>query len=190
MAGTQTNTLGRRVFRKGLQSFEWTAEDANSDELAFDVFYRSESQSTWNTLALGLHERIFTWNTSSVPDGAYVFRIVASYALSNPPLLALQGEVSSPPFNVDNSPPEIIIDTSSATGANLEFEFTVRDSHSPIERVEFSVGTLDWQVLYPSDGIPDSSVERFRLTLDSPNDGSLVIRAPDTMGNTVPASGN
>tara|TARA_B100001123_G_scaffold439904_1_gene577738 strand:- start:1667 stop:3904 length:2238 start_codon:yes stop_codon:yes gene_type:complete len=187
--GTPTNTLGRRVFRKGLQTFEWTAEDANSDELAFDVFYRSESQSTWNTLALGLHERIFTWNTSSVPDGAYVFRIVASDALSNPPLLALQGEVSSPPFNVDNSPPEIIIDASPSTGTNLEFQFTVRDSHSPIERVEFSVGTLDWQVLYPVDGIPDSSVERFRLTLDSPNDGSLVIRATDTMGNTVTESG-
>ena len=190
LADTQQNSLGRKVFRKGLQSFEWTAEDANSDELIFDVFYRSESQSTWNTLALGLHESIFTWNTSSVPDGAYVFRVVASDTLSNPPLLTLQGEVSSPPFNVDNSPPEIIIDSRSPPGAQLSFEFTVRDSNSPIERVEFSVGTLDWQVLYPADGIPDSLVERFRITLDSLNDGSLVIRATDAMGNTVTASGN
>ena len=189
-ADTQQNPVGRQVFRKGLQSFEWTAEDANSDDLTFNVFYRSESDTAWNTLALELHESIFTWNTSSVPDGAYVFRVLASDALSNPPLLTLQGEISSPPFNVDNSPPEIIIDSRSSPGADLAFEFTVRDSHSPIERVEFSVGTLDWRVLYPADGIPDSLVEQFRLTLDSIDDGTLVIRATDAMGNTVTASGN
>ena len=178
------------MFRKGLQSFEWIAKDANFDELTFDVFYRSESDSAWNALALELHESIFTWNTSSVPDGSYVFRVVASDALSNPPLLTLQGEISSSPFNVDNSPPEIIIDSRSPAGADLAFEFTVRDSHSPIERVEFSIGTQDWRVLYPADGIPDSLVEQFSLTLDSISDGSLVLRATDAMGNTVTASGN
>ena len=189
-ADSQQNPLGRKVFRKGLQSFEWIAKDANFDELTFDVFYRSESDSAWNALALELHESIFTWNTSSVPDGSYVFRVVASDALSNPPLLTLQGEISSSPFNVDNSPPEIIIDSRSPAGADLAFEFTVRDSHSPIERVEFSIGTQDWRVLYPADGIPDSLVEQFSLTLDSISDGSLVLRATDAMGNTVTASGN
>ena len=41
----QTPTLGRQVYRKGLQSFAWDARDPNDDPLEFEVHYREETAS-------------------------------------------------------------------------------------------------------------------------------------------------
>ena len=38
--------LGRRIFQKGLQTFAWKADDDNSDELSYDVFYRREGDTS------------------------------------------------------------------------------------------------------------------------------------------------
>ena len=65
--------------------------------------------------------------------------------------------------------------------------FTVRDSHSPIRRVESSVDAEHWQLLYPVDGIADSGYEQFRIRLDLNNTGRLVIRATDAMDNVTTA---
>ena len=42
--------LGRRMFQRGLQTFEWKADDDNSDELSYDVFYRREGDTAWRSL--------------------------------------------------------------------------------------------------------------------------------------------
>jgi len=185
----QQTALGRRVFRKGFQTFVWTARDGNRDDLSFDVFYRTDADTVWSPLAAELRESIFTWDTSSTPDGTYVFRVVASDALSNPPGLAMRGSIASTPFDIDNSPPQIVFDSARERTAERVLAFVVNDAHSPVERVEYSLDTERWQVLYPVDGIPDSQVERFEVTLDSGDDDRLIIRATDAMGNTVTASG-
>ena len=186
---SQQNTLGRRVFRKGLQTFVWAARDGNQDDLTFDVFYRTDADTVWSTLAEELRESIFTWDTSSAPDGAYVVRVVATDALSNPPGLALRGALESKPFDIDNSPPQIALDAGRAQGGETVVGFAVSDAHSPVEHVEYSLDTERWQVVYPLDGIPDSQVERFEVTLDSADADRLVIRASDAMGNTVTTLG-
>ena len=106
----QPTTLGRRVYRKGLQTFVWTARDPNKDALSFDVLYRSETDLSWNPLRTGIADSIFTWDTTSVPDGTYIVRIVASDAQSNTPGAALTGLAEGTPFDIDNSPPRITID--------------------------------------------------------------------------------
>ena len=183
------NTLGRRVFRKGLQTFVWTARDGNQDDLTFDVFYRIDSETVWSTLAEELRESIFTWDTSSAPDGTYVFRVVATDALSNPPGLALRGVLESKPFDIDNSPPQILLDAVREQSGEAVIGFVVNDAHSSVKRVEYSVDTERWQVVYPLDGIPDSQTERFEVTLDSADADRLVIRASDAMGNIVTTLG-
>ena len=185
----QSNSLGRRVFRKGLQTFVWTARDGNQDELTFDVFYRTEAQSVWSSLAEELRASIFTWDTSSAPDGTYLFRVVATDTLSNPPGLAMRGAMESTPFDVDNSPPEVALDPIRAQDSGTIVGFVVSDAHSPIQRVEYSLDTERWQVVYPIDGIPDSRTERFAVTLEAGDGDRLVIRATDAMGNTITAAG-
>ena len=61
----------------------------------------------WRVLARQLAGTIFTWDTTSVPDGTYEVRVDATDALSNPPGGALGGVLASPPFDIDNTPPEI-----------------------------------------------------------------------------------
>ena len=185
----QQSSLGRKVFRKGLQTFVWTARDGNQDELTFDVFYRADIAGVWSPLAEQLRESIFTWDTSSVPDGTYVFRVVATDALSNPPGLATLGALESTPFDIDNSPPDIVLDMSRTENGETGIRFVVNDTHSPVERVEYSLDTERWQVVHPVDGIPDSQTERFELSIDPDDTDRLVIRATDAMGNTVTASG-
>ena len=85
----QSVTLGRRMYRKGLQTFTWTAIDRNEDQLQYDILYRLDDESTWHLLRRGVRETILAWNTTSATDGTYRVRIEASDALSNSPGTAL-----------------------------------------------------------------------------------------------------
>ena len=176
--------LGRRVYQKGLQTFAWRADDANGDTLAFDVQYRRESDTEWKTLASELTDSIYVWDTSSVPNGTYVVRIVASDLPSNPPATALRGELESESFDIDNTAPTIAFGTVRRDGARLVVPFEVRDADTALRRVEYSVEAQRWQPVFPVDGMLDSRVEQFELSLDGELAGrTLVIRATDAMNN-------
>ena len=188
--GDTQGTLGRRVYRKGLQSFVWTAQDDNQDDdLLFDVLYREETATSWAILTEKTRDSIFTWDTTATPDGTYVVRVVATDAMSNAPGSALTGVIDSAPFDIDNSPPQITLGRIQQDAARTVVPFVVEDTQSPIQRVEYSVDTERWQIVYPTDGIPDSRTERFAVTVDSGLSGRLVLRATDAMSNTVTASG-
>ena len=49
------------------------------------------------------------WDTTTVPNGTYFVKIVASDAPSNPAGTALTGELESVAFEVDNTPPVISV---------------------------------------------------------------------------------
>ena len=189
-ATTQQNTLGRQIYRKGLQTFAWTGLDGNQDELLYDVSYRAEGESTWQPLAVGLRQAIFTWDTTSAPDGTYVVQIAANDSVSNPPGLALTGARESTPFDIDNSPPALDVAASELRDGQLFLTFTVSDTHSPIHRVEFTLDAERWQVVHPVDQISDSRTERFELAIAADSRESLVIRATDALGNTATAAGS
>ena len=180
-------SLGRRAYQKGLQTFVWKAEDENDDRLQFDAFYRREGEVTWKPLKRGLWDPIVVWDTTSVPDGTYLVKIAASDAPSNSPATALSGELESVSFDIDNSPPRIEIQAPSAPGARA-IAFVVRDEHSAIQRVEYSLDASRWRVVYPKDGIPDSRREEFEVRLEEGEIGrSVIIRASDTMNNIATA---
>ena len=72
------------VSQKGYQSVLWTADDANDDQLEFAIYFRGENETTWKLLKDKLDTRFYSWDTTSMPDGAYYLKIVASDAPSNP----------------------------------------------------------------------------------------------------------
>ena len=184
---SQQPSLGRRVYRKGLQTFVWAADDRNNDSLRFNLLYRREADSAWLPLRTDMTESIFTWDTTSTPNGIYLLRVVASDAQSNSPADVLTGSLESIPFIVDNSQPRIEFENRQSSLNSNAISFTVQDSHSPILRVESSMDTEHWQLLYPVDGIADSGYEEFRIRLDANNPGRLVIRATDAMDNVTTA---
>ena len=184
---TQQTTLGRRVYRRGLRTFVWTARDPNNDTLRFDLLVRTEADTSWRALRTGIDSSIYTWDTTSAPDGSYLVRLVASDADANAPGTGLEGLVESKPFDVDNSPPRIDVDAPRPEAGGFAISFVVSDGHSPVARVEYSLDTARWEVLYPLDGIADSRVERFRLSVDRAQLDRLAIRATDAMGNAATA---
>jgi sugar lactone lactonase YvrE len=176
--------LGRRTYQKGLQTFVWKAEDQNGDELAYDVLYRREGETTWKTLKSGLTDSILVWDTASAPNGTYVMKVVASDRKSNPEESALRGERESGSFDVDNSPPAVSLGATRREGAAIVVPFDVRDNDSHITRVDYSLDAQRWQSAFPVDGILDGRQEQFSLRLDGAMAGrALVIRATDAMNN-------
>ena len=183
-----STTLGRQVYRKGLQSFAWTANDPNQDDLLFDILYRLESDDVWSPLERGLRDTIYTWDTTATPDGSYVVRIEASDVQSNAPGAALSGALETAAFDVDNSSPEIVFDPATTQGDTSVITFTVRDPQSPVQHVEYALDGERWQIVYPVDGIPDGRTERFEVTIAADRVADLVVRATDAMRNTTTAA--
>ena len=180
--------LGRRTYQKSLQTFVWRADDDDDDKLQFDVYFRREGETEWKILKRGIWDGIYTWDTTSVPDGTYVIKIVASDAPSNAPSAALNAERESSTFEIDNTPPTI--DVTPAPGQAPtpgKATFTVRDSHSPIQRVEYSTSAGGWRLLYPVDGLLDSRDERFEIAREATSTEPIVLRATDTLSNVATA---
>lgn len=178
--------LGRRGYQKGLQTFLWRAQDSNDDELSYDVLYRREGETTWKALKRGLTDPLLVWDTTSVPNGTYVIKIVVSDALANPPGSALLAERESSTFDIDNTPPTITVASATRTNGRTAVRFTVRDADSPVQRVEYSLDADRWRPIYPRDGIADSRVEEFDLTIETDTaDKAIILRAVDAMNNVA-----
>jgi hypothetical protein len=188
--GTQAPALGRRVYQKGLMTFVWRAEDENNDELQFDVLYRREGETAWKTLKRGLTDPILVWDTTSVPNGAYLLRVMATDVASNPPGNALAGHMDSASFDIDNGPPTITVTAVRRDGGRTVIAFDVRDEHSAVQKVEYSLDGDRWRAIYPRDGISDSRLEQFELVLDGDaGTRGVVIRATDALNNVSSARG-
>jgi hypothetical protein len=179
-------SLGRRTYEKGLQTLVWKADDENDDDLAYDVLYRREGETTWKTLRRTMADPILVWDTTTVPNGTYFVRIVASDLPSNPAGLALTGELDSAALEIDNTPPALAVQSVKFENGRTTVVFDVNDDHSPIQRVEFSLDGQRWRALFPKDGVADSKSEHYELVIDGElSDRGLVLRASDTMNNVV-----
>jgi hypothetical protein len=178
--------LGRRTYQKGLQTLVWRANDENDDELSYDVLFRREGESEWKVLKRDLREPILVWDTTTVPNGTYLVRVVASDSPSNAPDVALAGELDSITFDVDNSPPVITSQPPQVANGRTTITFEVRDDNSPVVRAECSQDGVRWRAVFPVDGMADSRVERYQVTIDGElGPRGLSIRAQDAMNNVA-----
>jgi hypothetical protein len=150
--------------------------------------YRREGETTWKPLKRALTDPIYVWDTTSVPNGTYVVKIVASDAPANPPGAALSGERESRAFDIDNTPPTIEVNGTRRDGTRTVVTFTVKDAFSPVQRVEYSLDGDRWRPIYPKDGIADSPVEEFELAVDADTaERAVILRAVDAMNNVATA---
>jgi WD40 repeat protein len=189
--GNPTNTspnIGRRSYEKGLLTFVWRAEDDNRDELSYDVQYRREGETAWKVLKRGLTDPILVWDTTSVPNGRYILRIIASDAPSNSPATALTGAMESTAFEIDNLPPVITVTSVRRDGSKTTIAFDVRDDQSTVQKADYSLDGNRWQTIYPKDGIADSRFEQFELVLEGDAVRGVIVRAADALNNVASAS--
>jgi outer membrane protein assembly factor BamB len=185
--------------QKGSQSVLWTAHDDNEDDLRYTVLYRAENEKEWKVLKDKLAEKFYTWDATSLPDGAYYLRIVASDAPSNPTADALATLRDSERFVVDNTPPMIerlessVVaaprkeeSNASASPRTAALKFAARDTTSSIDRAQYSIDGGDWVMIAPIGGVSDSLEERYEFTLPealAPGEHSIAVRAYDHFEN-------
>lgn len=174
--------------QKGYQSVIWTAHDDNDDELVYRVYYRGENEKEWKLLRENLREKYYSWDTSSMPDGAYYLKIVASDAPSNPPAEALESDRESDRFVVDNTPPELSgLEAAGARAGETHVQFMARDSASPIARAEYSLDAGDWTLVYPTGRLSDSPEEHYDIGLKNLASGehTIAVRVYDRFENVT-----
>ena len=179
-----SSSLGRRAYQKGLQTLVWKADDENDDDLTYDVLFRREGEAAWKTLRKGVQDSIVVWDTTTIPNGTYFVKIVASDAPSNPLSVALAGELESTAFDVDNTPPTITVGNVRVERGRTLIPFDVKDDNSAVLKAEFSQDGQRWRGVFPVDGISDSRSEHYELVVDGElGERGLTLRASDAMNN-------
>jgi len=141
-----------------------------------------------------LEQKFYSWDTTTLPDGAYYLKIVASDAPSKPNALEPKTERASERFEVDNTPPTIehlqanLATTGFGTLPKIQtvlVSFTARDASSSIERAQYSLDGGDWILMAPSVGISDALVEQYNFSLPvlGPGEHTIAVRAYDRFEN-------
>jgi hypothetical protein len=204
-AATPTSTsapVGRRLFQKGFQTFQWDATDPDKDDLRYQIWLRRTASGEWRQLAKDLVGSVYTWDTSLLPDARYLVRIVATDGRANPAGSALQAEREAGPITIDNTPPVIRVRegasvlstdgpegtsdrtarTTPARGAPT-FSFEVVDAASTLDRVDVLLANGQWRAVFPDDGVLDGLRERFTVPTADLGDGPIVLRATDSLAN-------
>src|SRR4029077_208308 len=144
----------------------------NDDEMRYAVYFRGENEHEWKLLKDNLEQKFYSWDTTTLPDGAYYLKIVATDAPSNPPANTLKAERESERFEVDNTPPIIenlravpfVAYSGTPAIVGVKAEFIARDSGSSIERAQYSVDGGEWLQVAPSGGISDAPEERYEFS--------------------------
>ncbi len=183
-AGTPTQTLPRTSSQQ--MTVSWQAEDPDNDRLVYNLYFRSEDATQWLVLKSATHDNSLTFDSDIMADGKYFFRVVASDREANPPPSAREGQMTSAPIMIDNTPPSVTIGPVQYHAGSAHVEFEAADAASALRRCEYSLDAASWVPVAAADGVVDSLRERFTLDLTglAPGEHLLVIRAADSANNT------
>ncbi len=176
----------RRVYQRAATSLQWTAEDRNGDKLVFDVFYKEIGDTEFKLFRGDLTENFIAIDGQSLADGRYIFKIAASDSRSNPMTLALTGEKTTEPIDIDNTAPVVTAFGSPLiTGDKARVTFNASDAASYLTRAEYSLNGGEWMPVYADDGISDGPNERYTIdvTLKTAGEFAVTIRVFDVNGN-------
>jgi len=175
--------------QKGWESVLWSASDENDDTLEYSIYYRGEAETAWMLLKDKIDQRFYSWDTSSMPDGAYYLKIVASDAPSNPPDGALTAEYISDRFLVDNTPPTVASLAAEPAAGSARIHFDASDPASSIASAQFSVDAGDWTLILPVGQLSDAPQEKFNWTIANlaPGEHTVAVRVSDEYENETSA---
>ena len=167
----------------------WKVEDANGDTLQYTLYYKAVSDSNWRLLKKELSKAEYEWDITTVPDGRYTVKAVATDKLSNPVGWAKSVEKVSMPFEIDNTQPSIggIQVTANGNGT-YKVACDVMDVTTPIQKAVYKIDNDEhWKAIFPEDGIFDSKQENLLLETGELPEGAhtIIIQVTDRAQNTA-----
>ncbi len=176
---------------KPSRQITWEASDPDGDSLSFELFFRGETETSWQRIGRDVAESHFDLDTRSLPDGWYVLKLVASDELAQPAGAHLTAEEVSRPFMIDNTAPAISgvkAGTPDARTSLCRVTFSARDALSPIAVARVAINAGDWLTLEPVDRIFDSVAERFSTEVKLTSGNNVVsVWVADAQGNVAAA---
>jgi hypothetical protein len=176
----------RRFYQRGARSFQWQAEDRNSDTLEYAIYYRALNEQTFRLLKDKLRDSFFTIDGATLADGRYVIKVVASDGPDNPPGQKLTAERLSEPVDIDNTPPVVkLTGQPQLTGDSVRVVFTVDDATGKVKKADASLDGAAWIPVFPDDGIADSGHEVYSIDFGqlAPGEHTISLRTFDGSGN-------
>jgi len=167
--------------------FQWQAADPDSDALRYDLYFKPQDAPQWILLERDLARSDYAWDTSTVADGWYQVKVVASDRADNPADAAREDFKVSDPILVNNTAPIIEkLEVQVRAGGEAEVRFTARHTLSRLAAAGYSIdSSMEWRALAPTDGIFDGRQKEFRFTIRNLAPGShwLAIRVVDEAQN-------
>ncbi len=168
-----------------IREFTWDATDPDGDSLESEILFLGEGETRWKPAATELTGGSHEFDTRTLPDGWYRFRLRVSDRPSRPTGSALNVEATTLPLVIDNTPPQV----SNIALKGNRLSFTVQDATTPIVACRVSTNAGPWQPVEPQDGIFDTPGERFSTTVElEPGENTIAVRAFDAHGNNATAS--
>ncbi|MDE0634339.1 MAG: hypothetical protein OXI43_00610 [Candidatus Poribacteria bacterium] len=168
---------------------EWKVEDSNKDTLQFTVYYKAVDEENWKLLKKELSTPSYDWDITSIADGRYEVKVVATDKLSNPVGWEKSSEKTSMPVNVDNTDPdvgEILVKPNEDGTFNITCD--VSDKMNIVQKAVYKIDNDEqWKVIFPEDGIFDSKEEQLLLKTGKLPEGahSITIRVTDRAQNVA-----
>lgn len=176
----------RRFYQRGARSFQWQAEDRNSDTLEYAIYYRALNEQTFRLLKDKLRENFYTIDGATLADGRYVIKVIASDAPDNPPGQKLTGERLSEPIDIDNTPPVVkLVGQPQVNRDSVRVVFSVDDATGKVKKADASIDGAAWTPVFPDDGIADSGQEVYSVDFGAlgPGEHTISLRSFDSSGN-------
>jgi len=176
----------RRFYQRGARSFQWQAEDRNSDTLEYAIYYRALNEQTFRLLKEKLRDNFYTIDGATLADGRYVIKVVASDGPDNPPGQKLTGERMSEPVDIDNTPPVVKVTGQPQIARDtVRIVFAVDDATGKVRKADASIDGAAWTPVFPDDGIADSGHESYTVEFGQLGAGehTISLRAFDSSGN-------
>ena len=172
----------------------WKVEDANSDTLQYTVYYKGVDESNWRLLKKELSSANYEWDITTVPDGRYTLKVVATDKLSNPVGWAKSAEKMSMPVEIDNTQPDIGEIQVTPNGDNTyKIACDIMDMSTPIQKAVYKIDSDEhWKAIFPDDGIFDSKQEQLLLETGELPEGAhtIIIQVTDSAQNMAVGRAN
>jgi len=176
---------------------KWKAKDPNGDKLLFSLYFKGEKEKTWKLYKEDITSSSEIIDETSLPDGKYLIKVIASDKRSNGQGESYTAEKISESFLIDNTSPVIKINkqtrTSNKKSSHHDYIINVKisDLLSNICEARYSVNASEWNYLTPDDGIYDSQEESGSFTLeklDKNEEYTIMVKVIDSSGNIAASS--
>ena len=167
----------------------WKVEDVNEDTLQYTLYYKGVEETNWKRVKKELSKANYEWDITSVADGRYTLKVVATDKLSNPVGWAKSAEKVSQPFDIDNTQPAVGTIQVTANGdGSYKIACDVMDAMSSIKQAVYKIDDDEnWKVIFPEDGIFDSKQEQLLLETGELEGSAhtIIIQVTDRAQNTA-----